>query len=156
MDILNVRASELMKKAMDGLSVRHQALSSNIANVDTPGYKPVKVAFEDTLKQAIDGDDKLKEQASGLNKGKLNFTQGLLDLRVTDQRHFGAKHIKLNEVNINAYQDDFISTRTDQNGIDIDTEMTELAKNSMQFEALATLQAKHFMEMKDIIKSGGQ
>ena len=47
MDILSVRSSDVMRKAMDGLVARNDALSSNLANVDTPGYKPVKVEFED-------------------------------------------------------------------------------------------------------------
>ena len=35
--------------ALDAASMRHQALASNIANVSTPGYQPLRVSFEEHL-----------------------------------------------------------------------------------------------------------
>lgn len=35
--------------ALDAASLRHQAISSNIANASTPGYRPVSVSFEEHL-----------------------------------------------------------------------------------------------------------
>jgi len=35
--------------ALDAASLRHQAISSNIANAGTPGYRPVAVSFEEHL-----------------------------------------------------------------------------------------------------------
>lgn len=32
---------------------RHGAIAGNIANADTPGYRPKQVAFEDALKDAV-------------------------------------------------------------------------------------------------------
>ena len=40
-------------------------------------------------------------------------------------------------------------------GVDVDTAMTDLAKNSMQYQAIATLQSKHFGLMKEMIRGGG-
>ncbi len=155
MDILSVRSSDVMKKALDGLSARHEAISSNLANVDTPGYKPVKVEFEDKLRRALHQEEVKKMETTGLKVNHLLIADGVMDLRTTDQRHLGAKAVKLSEVHINAYQDDDLIFRTDDNGVDVDTAMTDLAKNSMQYEAVATLQAKHFMLMKEMIKGGG-
>lgn len=42
----------LMKMAMDGAAMRHQAIAANIANATTPGYAPVQVSFEGQLRQA--------------------------------------------------------------------------------------------------------
>ena len=38
--------------ALDAASMRHQALASNIANVSTPGYQPLRVSFEEHLTAA--------------------------------------------------------------------------------------------------------
>jgi flagellar basal-body rod protein FlgB len=35
--------------ALDGLSLRQAAIASNIANANSPGYRPVQVDFESTL-----------------------------------------------------------------------------------------------------------
>lgn len=44
--------SAVMKLAMDGAALRHQALAANIANAQTPGYAPLKVSFEGELGRA--------------------------------------------------------------------------------------------------------
>lgn len=155
MDILTTRASETLSKAMDGLMIRHDAISSNLANVDTPGYKPVKVEFEGKLKEALEKQDALKHESRGIKLNDLGLSKGILDLKITDEKHLGAKKIQIGDIGINAYKKDDISFRTDENGVDIDIEMTELAKNSMQYEAITTLQSKHYLGMKEIIKSGG-
>jgi flagellar basal-body rod protein FlgB len=43
--------------AIDGLATRQQAISSNLANVETPGYLAREVSFEDSLRSAIAGGD---------------------------------------------------------------------------------------------------
>ena len=39
-------------KALDGLSLRGQAIAENIANANTPSYRPVRVSFERALRDA--------------------------------------------------------------------------------------------------------
>ena len=43
----------LYQKALDGTWQRQKATSNNIANSETPGYKAIKVNFEDSLKAEI-------------------------------------------------------------------------------------------------------
>lgn len=43
----------ILSKTMDGLSLRHQVIADNIANVDTPGFKAKDARFEDELSVAI-------------------------------------------------------------------------------------------------------
>ena len=40
-------------RALDAYALRHQALSNNLANVNTPGYKRQDVRFEDQLAGAL-------------------------------------------------------------------------------------------------------
>jgi flagellar basal-body rod protein FlgB len=41
----------LLARAMQAYTWRMQSLSSNIANLDTPGYQRMSVSFEDTLQE---------------------------------------------------------------------------------------------------------
>ena len=52
-------SAALILKALDGLSLRSIATAQNIANANTLGYRPLKVAFEDALARAA---------ANGLNE----------------------------------------------------------------------------------------
>ena len=47
------------KKMMDATALRHDAIASNIANVETPNYKRIDVqaSFADELKQAVSSGD---------------------------------------------------------------------------------------------------
>lgn len=42
----------LLKNAMRSYEQRRQALSSNLANLDTPGYNRMSVSFEEELQEA--------------------------------------------------------------------------------------------------------
>ena len=44
-------AGEFVQSAMNARAVRQDMISSNIANVDTPYYRPRDMAFEDVLKK---------------------------------------------------------------------------------------------------------
>ena len=43
---------QLLRNAMQAYHWRTQALASNIANLDTPGYERMSVSFEDALQEA--------------------------------------------------------------------------------------------------------
>jgi flagellar basal-body rod protein FlgB len=56
--VLNDLSIDALHAALDGLSARQQAISSDIANVNTPYYRARSVEFESSLKQALsNGDD---------------------------------------------------------------------------------------------------
>ena len=57
--IFNLPNYESAKKMMDVTELRQRAIASNIANVETPGYKRVDVpkSFKDELRQAIAAKD---------------------------------------------------------------------------------------------------
>jgi flagellar basal-body rod protein FlgB len=52
-----------LERAIQGASVRHQALAANLANANTPGYQRVDVDFHTTLAAAV-GDRERLEHAS--------------------------------------------------------------------------------------------
>jgi flagellar basal-body rod protein FlgB len=48
-------STELIGKALDGLAMRQLHTAQNIANANSPGYRPVRVSFEDSLRAAANG-----------------------------------------------------------------------------------------------------
>lgn len=42
----------VLHRALDGLERRQQAIATNIANLETPGYQAREVMFEDSLRRA--------------------------------------------------------------------------------------------------------
>ena len=54
---MDTRPIELLRHAMQAYSLRSRALSSNVANLDTPGYQRLSVDFEAMLQRARHTDD---------------------------------------------------------------------------------------------------
>ncbi len=52
MKLIDSTQTQLLSKAMDAYSLRQKAIASNVANLDTPGYKRIDVSFEDQLQKA--------------------------------------------------------------------------------------------------------
>lgn len=49
---MNSVSKILIAKALDGLHARQLATAQNIANANSPGYRPIKVTFEENLRAA--------------------------------------------------------------------------------------------------------
>ncbi|MFZ7131499.1 MAG: flagellar basal body rod protein FlgB [Eubacteriales bacterium] len=105
---------DLMKKALDASSLRQEAISSNIANANTPNYKVNKVEFEDLFAQILD------KNGITLNK--------------TNERHFGISGI--HDIQPVVEKRESTSVNDNGNNVDIDMEMTNLAANEIYYNAL--------------------
>lgn len=82
---------DLAMLALDGFSMRHQAIASNIANRDTPGYQRLTVSFEDQL-AAISGarnagasDDDLRALMSQAAAGLKIASSGDMEVRLDQE-----------------------------------------------------------------------
>lgn len=147
MDLIDSQTSRVIAKALDGTSKRHQAIASNIANAETAGYKNIHVAFEDSLKQAIES-----ENNNGLPSPRLHPNS----LKTTDNRHFNPRPLasSVSTSNTLIEQSEFIY-RYDKNGVDIEKQMADLARNTQRYMALSRMESKSFNSLRNIIKGGG-
>ena len=59
-----------LEQALEMRSIRHQILLSNIANVDTPGYK----AFDVILKEAVESHKTLQMPDEKSDSGHFSFS----------------------------------------------------------------------------------
>lgn len=48
---MQTRTLQLLQKAMQAYKWRSDALASNVANLDTPGYQRLSISFEDQLQE---------------------------------------------------------------------------------------------------------
>ena len=103
---------DLIKKSLDVSSLRQKTISSNIANINTRGYKVNKVEFEKYLSSATEK----------------------IAIKKTHPKHFGIDSIK----NVEPTVSKRTSTSLNDNGnnVDIDLEMTELAANEIFYNVL--------------------
>lgn len=99
---------------LHGLSQRQQAISNNIANIDTPGYQRQEVPFETELQRQIG--------------------TGPQELATTDPRHISPGGKLTNQLGMDAAQL-LTSQRLDGNDVDIDQEMISLADTQMRYQA---------------------
>ncbi|SNX55526.1 flagellar basal body rod protein FlgB [Thermoanaerobacterium sp. RBIITD] len=114
---LNFGQVDLLGKALDASALRNEIISNNIANVDTVGFKRSDVKFEDFLKDALSS-----------NK---------LEGYVTDKNHIPINPSTIDNIKPQIVQDNSTSSRLDGNNVDIDVEMSNLAKNQLYYEAIA-------------------
>ena len=60
----------MLKLALDAASLNHQAIANNIANINTAGYAPVRVNFEeqfDSIRETLEQGGKVKtDMLSGI------------------------------------------------------------------------------------------
>ena len=115
------QARPLMEQALNFRSMRQDMIASNIANADTPFYKPRDVRFEDTLVQK-------QNEALGTNSQTLQMAK-------TDGTHLDALP-QLDNSTASLFFRDGQMARNDGNSVDIDVETTEMSKNSTMYNAL--------------------
>jgi flagellar basal-body rod protein FlgB len=103
----------IMSRAMDASSLRQKAISNNIANADTPNFKPTQVSFENLLQQEINS------KFSGNRTNGKHFTIG-----------------KTEQIPMAKSVQDHVLMKNSENGVDLDYEMTEMSKNALWYQSL--------------------
>jgi len=56
MDALFGKTIEMLSAVLDFRSERHKVIASNIANIDTPNYRPKDIVFKEELKALISNE----------------------------------------------------------------------------------------------------
>lgn len=103
---------DLIKKALDVSALRQKAISSNIANINTPDYKVNKVEFEEYLKKSSNE----------------------VALKKNHKEHFGESNIL--DLELKMEKRESTALNSNGNNVDIDLEMTELAANEIYYNIL--------------------
>ncbi|MEC3607091.1 flagellar basal body rod protein FlgB [Bacillus glycinifermentans] len=118
-----------LEGALQRANVKQKVISDNIANVDTPNYKAKKVSF----------------------KNMLNEESSRIDATKTDYRHIDFKG---NESNYSIVSSKQTSYQQNRNNVDIDQEMSKMAENQIQYQALVERISGKFNSLKTAITGG--
>lgn len=122
-DYINV-----LNRAADAAWQRNEAISNNIANVDTPGYKRQDVAFESVLQKAL-GNNRYQS----------------MDDKVAN--------VNLSRLRGRAYVDYAnYSYRLDGNNVDIENENVMLAENQLKYQGLISSINQEFTNLQTVMK----
>ena len=128
----------LLSKALSAYTLRHKAISSNIANITTVGYHSQNVSFEDQLNGALSG-----QQLTGTTTNPDHLPVGA--------SNFQNSSPSIVETGLDG-SEEVDPTASGINDVDIDREMTELAKNQLRFKFASKLLGESFRGLQKSIR----
>ena len=102
----------LTARALDYHLERHNVLASNVANVDTPGFRPLEL---------------VREPAPGPGAGAL-------PLRATHPGHLGRPAGGPPPFRLRASEERVVSPGNDGNAVSLEREMSKVAANQLRYE----------------------
>jgi flagellar basal-body rod protein FlgB len=122
--------------ALDMRMHRQNVVTSNLANIKTPGYKAKRVEFEAQLQAAIGTDQ----------SNKMTATNG---------RHLPTS---FDPADVNAQTSEILRSRVvqGQDSVDMDKEMAVMAKNALAYNTLTMVMQKGFEGIKNVIMEGNK
>ena len=133
MDMINHRLMGktvgLLSHALGLRDKNHTVISSNLSNIDTPGYRPKAINFEEELKKAVG--------------------EGPLPLNRTHEGHLPASSASP------VTGEDALSMESLEEAppveLDIDTEMSKMVRNNLLYEATAKMLSKKFEALRMVV-----
>ena len=134
--IMRAPTFDYMERGLSAANLRHEVISDNLANVNTPNFKRSEVVFEELLAKELYGDD---------DKGKLQMVR-------THDRHLPFK--KFERAAARVERDDTTVMRVDNNNVDIDMEMASLAKNQLWYSAMTRSLGGYISRVKSVMQGG--
>ena len=116
----------VLQKASEASAKRHEVISNNIANVDTPNYKRQELDFGKMLSGAFNRTTNLDEAVANMD---------------------------LEALKPNVYRDNkTLSYRLDGNNVDVETENAYLAENQLRYYTLIDSISQEFTRLQSVIK----
>lgn len=129
------RTQWALERAIEALSHRHDRLADNIANFETPAFKRSDVAFKDELARA------------------LGAPEPQMPLATTHHDHLGRLGV-LRSYAPRIIEDTATVVRADGNNVDVEHEMTQLARNTLEYDALISLASRRLGFLRTAITGG--
>lgn len=139
MGFVTSKSNTLLEAGLNARAMRQDLVSSNIANIDTPFYKARDVDFETALIEK-------KKEIYGENSAATK-----LEMAQTDASHLSGTS-GFDSSKSTVYLRDGHMARNDGNTVDLDVETSELGKNAMMFNALASGLQKNGLIFKSVIE----
>jgi flagellar basal-body rod protein FlgB len=131
--------AEHLRAALDYHLDRHNLLASNLAHIDTPGYKPVDlertgVGFSTEMHVAMTATDSAHMSGSNGGTAGSEATGGISHGRVVE--------------------DPGSAAGGDNNGVDLDREAVKIASNQMRYDMISQLASSELEGLEWAAKDG--
>jgi flagellar basal-body rod protein FlgB len=127
----------IIERALDILTLNHQIISMNVANVNTPNYRPLSLRFDEALRSYM-----------------VEIHPPLL-IR-TDERHLSpiinARYERLEPF----IYEEVSYIGSDGNSVDEEREMVRLVENQLMYHSFVQILTRQFNAIRDAIKEGGR
>jgi len=131
--MLNSSHIRALEASLDANVLRQKVIASNVANVNTPGYKTRDVSFETIFDASVDDE--------------------MLKMRLTHPRHM--RGLPLESIYDDAlfYAYDPPNPNDGVNDVDIDREMVKNSETAMNINIFGTILKKEFEGLRDNINA---
>jgi flagellar basal-body rod protein FlgB len=134
-----MEASNITNKLFEQLNFRgerQKVISSNIANINTPNYKTKDLVFENELNNSISSNS--------------------LEMKATNARHIS--NISPLSMNSNPIltQVKNLEEQNDGNNVNLDTQMGEMSKNKILFDAIQSSIKRDSRLFRSVIESSAK
>ena len=121
-----------MGSYMTRLSQRQQIVASNLANIDTPGYKTKDVSFNATMQELL--------------------SDSSLELRKTGPEHIEGWTVL--HMQAQPFEEQGLMSRLDQNNVNLDREMLKMSETSFGYAMISQILKGKFRTLSISINEG--
>jgi flagellar basal-body rod protein FlgB len=127
-----------LKSSMDAFALRQKVIANNIANAQTPGYARKEVSFEENFRKALESQNNKANHTryNHLSKGREPL---YVKSTITEEKLAEGEMPFDNGIN----------------NVDMEREMTDLAKTQLDFDAMTKLVKKHLTLLRSAIRGSG-
>ncbi len=133
-----MEVSSISNKLFEQLNFRgekQKVISSNIANINTPAYKTKYLIFEDELNNNLDSTLKMK---------------------LTSSKHMSSLGNNLSNTNPKLVDVKGLEEQNDGNNVNLDTQMSEMSKNKILFDAIQSSIKRDSKLFRSVIESSAK
>lgn len=127
-----------LEKALDASTLRNQVISDNIANANNPEYQAKAVKFDEHLREAVDHEQSVGKPGSFAFKSKL------------------PQHLQIDDIGGWTKENLKPTIESVDGDIDINTEMSSLAKNQILYQAYSSKVTGIYGSLKWIVENSGR
>lgn len=131
--MIESKTSSLNESLLDILTARNKVIANNIANVDTPHYKSKLVVFHEEFQRRLDADNSKR-----------------LAMKQTHEKHLGGPGAPTVPFRIVEMGQTVMNNNN--NNVDIDFEMSELAKNQIFYNVTVDRVSGHYSKIKKLMQ----
>jgi len=113
---------------------KQKVISSNIANINTPNYKTKDLVFEN----------------------ELNNATNLISLKQTNSKHMNLVGSTSTDNNPKLIEVSGLQEQNDGNNVNLDTQMSEMSKNKVLFDAIQSSIKRDSRLFRSVIESSAK